>query len=212
MVSVVLSGGNTPKLFFQNLLHLVSNSPGKPNWNKIHIFWGDERCVPPFHPDSNFGMTNKILLRDLPIPEENIHRIKGENDPASEASRYSEEIRKHVPTRNNYPFFDWVFLGLGEDGHIASIFPDQLNFLYSEKDCEVAIHPETGQKRITLTGNVLINADRVTFLISGHKKKRIVYEIFTNKPTSKAYPAYFIKPLSGKIDWYIDQQAAALIK
>ncbi len=210
-IFIAFSGGKTPILFFRRLSTLVSTTSSKPDWNKIHIFWVDERCVPPVHPESNFAMANQNMLRNLEIPGKNIHRIRGENDPISEASRYSDEIRKYVPLRNNYPHFDWIFLGLGEDGHTASIFPENLDLIHSKKDCEVTSHPESGQKRITLTGNVLINTESITFLISGHKKKTIVKQIYNNEPCSQTYPAYFIRPVSGKIDWYIDQQAAELI-
>ena len=209
--SVALSGGSTPLLFFRKLAGLNSSSSYQLDWEKVHLFWGDERCVPPENEDSNYGAAKKTLLKTIDIPEENVHRIIGESDPAKEAERYSGEIRSIVDIRNNFPGFDWILLGLGEDGHTASVFPDQLDLLYSPNDCEVAVHPATGQKRITLTGKVLINASRITFLVSGEAKKERVREILTGEPTAKRYPAYFIKPLNGKFDWFLDKAAASLL-
>ena len=210
-VSVVLPGGRTPELFFRRLSIQNAVSLKKLKWDDIHLFWSDERCVPPAHDESNYGLALRTLLRGIEIPKQNIHRLLGESDPAEEIKRYSDEIRKNVSLYNHLPHFDWIILGLGEDGHTASIFPNQLNLLYSDRDCEVAINPVTHQKRITLTGKLLINADRVTFLVTGTSKKEVVKEIIKDHQNAKRYPAYFIKPLSGNLDWYLDADAARLI-
>jgi 6-phosphogluconolactonase len=211
-VTVVLPGGRTPELFFRRLSGQNSVSLKKPDWEHIHLFWSDERCVAPVHDESNYGLAFRTLLRAIEIPGQNIHRIAGENDPAEESEHYSDEIRKNVSLHNHWPRFDWIILGLGEDGHTASIFPDQLNLLYSERDCEVAMHPVTHQKRITLTGKLLINAKRISFLVTGSAKKEIVADIIRGHQNAKKYPAYFIKPLAGNLDWYLDASVAQLIK
>jgi 6-phosphogluconolactonase len=211
LINIGLSGGSSPQLWFKRIASHRHSHALNINWHKVHFFWCDERCVPEIHPESNYGVAYRLFLKPLAINISNIHRIRGEDNPEEEAIRYAEEILKHVPVRNNIPVFDWIFLGLGDDGHTASIFPDQLNLLYSDKICEVAVHPQTGQKRITLTGKTLINAKRITFIITGTSKSQIVHGILTGKPVSKLYPAKHIKPLRGEPEWYLDKEAAALI-
>jgi 6-phosphogluconolactonase len=210
-VSIVLSGGNTPQLLYKKIASHRAFSAQVDDWNKVHFFWGDERCVPPHHPESNFGMANRYLLRALNIKETNIHRIRGESTPEAEAVRYSGEIGSHVATRNAIPVFDWIFLGMGDDGHTASVFPDQMSLLYADTICAVAIHPQSGQQRITLTGKPLINAGRITFMVTGSSKAQRVKEIIGDDPSSKLYPARYIKPLRGKLEWFLDKEAAGLL-
>jgi|SRR5690554_489676 len=205
---IALSGGSTPKIVFQTL---AENFKSKIDWSKVHLFWGDERCVPPDHSESNFGMTKEYLINHINIPEENIHRIKGENDPVEESIRYSEEIKKNLPDQNNLPQFDLIMLGIGEDGHTASIFPDQIKIIESEKICETAIHPETKQKRITLTGRVINNSQNIFFLITGNKKSLIVDQIINKKNNFLRYPASHINPLNGELYFYLDSVAASLL-
>jgi len=206
-ISLALSGGSTPKIIFQTF---VKDFKEKIDWKKIHLFWGDERCVPPEDEESNFGMTKKYLLNLINIPQKNIHRIRGENNPAEETEKYSNEIKKHVPFVNDLPLFDIITLGLGEDGHTASIFPDQMKLLTSEKICEVAVHPKSGQKRITLTGKVINNAEQVIFLITGGKKANIIKEVVESGEKDK-YPAAHINPVNGKLYFFIDKDAAKLL-
>jgi 6-phosphogluconolactonase len=200
---IALSGGSTPKIVFQTL---AKNYSSKINWNKIQLFWGDERCVPPFDDESNYGMTKKNLLDFIDIPANNVHRIYGENDPEQEAERYSEEIKNIVDKKNGLPGFDIIMLGLGDDGHIASIFPNQFHLLNSDKICEVAIHPYTNQKRITLTGTVINNSLRIIFLVTGESKALILKETLVDK--NKIYPSELIQQVSGSQIYYVDQQAA----
>ena len=211
-IYIAISGGGTPLYFYRRLANYNSISLKKIDWNKIHIFWVDERCVPANHQASNYGLAYKLFLRAINIPEENIHRIQGEKVPSEETLRYAEELKVNVTLRNNFPVFDWIFLGLGEDGHTASIFPDQLTLLFSNNICENVLHPQTKQNRITVTGKVLINSRRITFLISGESKQKVVKEIINNEPSAKFYPANYIKPVGGKLEWYLDNQAAQHIK
>lgn len=206
--TIALSGGSTPEV----LLEILSNEFGKSvQWKYVHLFWGDERCVPPDNIESNFGMTMKKLLSKIEIPALNIHRIKGEDDPEKEASRYSEEISLNTRKRDGIPLFDMILLGLGEDGHTASIFPGHLELIRSDKVCDVAFHPVTLQKRITLTGRVINNADTVTFLVSGKKKEEVVKKIFKKDASSLYYPATYIVPVYGRLNWFIDKEAGRLI-
>jgi len=210
-LNIALSGGNTPALFFKSLSEFDQQKANKMDWRKIHFFWGDERCVAPDHEESNFGSANKLLFSRIDIPETNIHRIEGENNPEEEVIRYSEILKKMVELKGGIPIFDWIFLGIGEDGHTASIFPDQLNLLTSEKICEIAVHPKSGQKRITLTGSVLNMAKRITFMATGEKKQDILDQIINRGRSAKQYPAAQIQALNGKLDWYLDAAAAEQI-
>jgi 6-phosphogluconolactonase len=204
---IALSGGSTPKIIFQTLSEHFKE---KIRWNKIHLFWCDERCVPPDDSESNYGMTKKFLIDFTDIPEENVHRIIGENEPEQEAVRYSKEIKNNVVSKNELPSFDLVMLGIGEDGHTASIFPDQMQLLSSNKICDVAVHPFSGQKRITLTGKVINNSDKVIFLLTGKSKADILRKII--EENKKIYPAEFINPVNGELKFFVDDEAAELLK
>ena len=142
-------------------------------------------------------MTRRTLLEKIDIPSSNIHRIKGEDDPEKEALRYSEEISACTAKRDGLPLFDLIMLGLGEDGHTASIFPGHKELFNSDKICEVAVHPVTLQKRITLTGRVINNAESVTFLVTGKKKAEIVEKIIKKSSSAINFPASYIVPVYG---------------
>ena len=141
--TIALSGGNTPRLLFSVLADQYAASV---TWSNVHFFWVDERCVPPDDPESNFGMTNDVFLQRIDIPAGNIHRIRGEDDPGREAERYSVEISEFTIKKSGMPFFNVIFLGLGEDGHTASIFPGNEKLFATDKICVMAVHPSTGQK------------------------------------------------------------------
>ncbi|MHB8579276.1 MAG: 6-phosphogluconolactonase [Ignavibacteriaceae bacterium] len=206
-IFISISGGNTPKLFFSELASPPFGD--NINWSKVHLFWSDERCVPPSDMESNYGMTKENLLDLIQIPVENIHRIMGESHPEKEAVRYSKEIDKVLPRdKSNFPQFDWVFLGMGEDGHTASLFPNA-ELLYSCSNIAgVAIHPVSGQKRISLTERIINNSKRISFVVTGKSKATTLKEILDGLPDSKNYPASQIKPLNGILDWWIDKEAA----
>jgi 6-phosphogluconolactonase len=206
--TVALSGGSTPELLFTKLGAQYSESVP---WEYVHFFWGDERCVPPDNSESNYGMTLSRFLSKIDIPSRNIHRIKGEDDPEAEASRYSGEISRFTVQREGLPAFSVLILGMGDDGHTASIFPGHTELLNSDKICEVAVHPVTSQKRITITGRVINNAELVYFLVTGKKKQDILEEIVNSKPTAINYPAFFIEPVYGSLCWYVDRDAAELL-
>lgn len=207
-VTIALSGGSTPQWLFRCL---AQDYPEKIDWGKVHLFWGDERCVPPEDPESNFRMARELLLRHIRIPSENIHRILGEAEPAGEAERYAEEIREFVDQSAGWPEFDLIILGLGEDGHTASIFPNQMELLQTNAICAVASHPGSGQKRITLTGPVLNQAREVAFLVTGATKADVVQQVLNRKGNWQDLPAAHINPSEGKLLWYLDAQAAGSI-
>ena len=206
---IALSGGETPKLLFQ---YLSSKYKEKMPWQRLHFWWGDERCVAPDHEDSNFGAAISLLFSKIEIPAENIHRINGENDPVAEAQSYGQQLQEQLINCNGLPVFDLIVLGMGKDGHTASIFPDQMELLNSKHICEVASHPESGQKRVTLTGKVLNNAHRVYFLVTGSGKAKRVSQIMNNLKKARKFPAYHIIPENGDLYWYLDEDAAKKIR
>ena len=204
-INIAISGGNTPKLFFNSLTTEYKN---KIDWNYVYIYWADERCVSPEDNESNYKMIKEFLLDKITIKSNNINRIKGEANPAEEAGRYSALVKAQLPDVNSLPQFDIMLLGLGSDGHTASIFPGHLDLFDSEKTCEVAFHPVSGQTRITITGPVINNAGTVAFLVTGKKKAPIVEKLFKKDPDALNYPASRTVPVFGQLNWLIDRDAA----
>lgn len=206
--NIAVSGGGTPKLLFTLLAaEYVDSIP----WHFVRLFWVDERCVPPTHTESNFGMTYKTLLKHVPIHEANIFRMQGESDPQKEARRYQALLENELPIKNGFPQFDLVLLGIGDDGHTASIFPNNISLLNSELVVAVSNHPVSGQKRITLTGTTLLHAKQVAFLITGDSKSDILYQIIEEEPISKLYPAAHVHSISDEVHFFLDKLAAKRI-
>ena len=160
--TIALSGGSTPKILFRIL---AEDFKDKIAWQKVHFFWGDDRIVPVSSPESNYGEAKRILFDNISVPLENIHPIDGLIPPEIEAERYSEKIREIIPLKNGLPNFSLMLLGLGEDGHTASLFPNQMHILNSDKICEPAWHPESNQPRVTMTGKVINNSQKIIFLV-----------------------------------------------
>jgi 6-phosphogluconolactonase len=201
---LALSGGKTPSLLFSLMAEKYVN---EIPWHKIHFWWGDERMVSPDNPESNFGVVNKLLFSRIELPQIQIHRIRGEADPAEESKRYDLEVKSFLPMINNLPLFDLIMLGLGDDGHIASIFPNQMQLLESRNITGITFQPITGQQRITLTGKVINNAKRVAFLISGASKANIFNKIIRYAENSAVYPASHIHPI-GELHWFGDEASS----
>ena len=206
-VHIALSGGSTPKIVFDEL---AANFQSDIDWSGVHLYWGDERCVEPTDEQSNYKMTDEHLISKISIPEENIHRIKGENEPEYEAKRYEEFLKESLPKVNSIPQFDLVILGMGDDGHTASIFPHEIELWGSDKYCEVAVHPDSGQKRVSLTGRIINNADTVAFLVTGKSKTEKFKEIKNQSGDYKNYPASLVNPSSGRLLWFLDEVAAGI--
>lgn len=206
-VHIALSGGSTPKIVFDEL---AANFQKDIDWRGVHLFWGDERCVAPTDDQSNYKMTLEHLISKIAIPKENIHRIKGENDPEYEAKRYAEVLEEVLPKSNSVPLFDLVILGMGDDGHTASIFPHEIALWHSKKYCEVAEHPHSGQKRVSLTGRIINNADTVVFLVTGASKAEKFTQIKNQTGNFEHYPASLVKPSSGRLLWFLDEAAAGI--
>src|SRR5690606_28257967 len=179
---------------------------------RVHFWWGDERCVSPDSEQSNYRMASETLFRKINIPNSNIHRIHGENNPEDEALRYTEEIESNLSSKKGLPVFDLVLLGLGDDGHTASIFPGQLDLFKTNDWCAVSNHPESGQKRITMTGKVINNARNVFFIVTGENKAQRISEILNEDEASKQLPARYVDPVNGSLVWFIDEEGASGIR
>jgi 6-phosphogluconolactonase len=205
---LALSGGNTPEVLFKKL---ADDFTTRIDWKKLHLFWGDERCVPPGDDQSNYGMTKTYLLDRVGLPEENIHRIRGEDDPKREVVRIAGEVGRILPRKNDLPQFDLSLLGLGEDGHTASLFPGRKLKNISEGIAGIAVHPGSGQKRISLTLQVLNNTRQNIFMVTGERKAGIIYKIMSTKDPGKSFPAANIRAAE-ILKWYIDEDAAVEIK
>jgi 6-phosphogluconolactonase len=203
--SIALSGGSTPLRIFG----LISeNYHDNIDWTKVLVFWGDERCVPPTDDESNYKMAYESLLQNIKIPEYNLYRIRGENDPLKESKRYAALVAYLLPEKSGIPHFDLFLLGIGEDGHTASVFPDQISLMDSKSLFEPAINPETKQKRITATGRLINNARKVVFLVTGENKADILVQILEKKKGTETIPATHIQPAEGELIWMLDSAAA----
>jgi 6-phosphogluconolactonase len=203
--NIALAGGNTPRTIYEQWATVQNDKL----WDKVHFFWGDERCVPPDHNDSNYRMANDAMLSKISIKETQVHRIRCEDNAEAEIQRYADEIRKYLPTKSKLPEFDWILLGVGTDGHTASLFPDSGALKEQSSIYVIAEHPQTGQERISLSLPVINNAKKITFLVTGEKKAQIIRDILKNKLSG--CPAARVKPLSGMLQWYLDEAAASLL-
>jgi 6-phosphogluconolactonase len=204
---IALSGGSTPKVVFDYMAAHYKDV----DWSTVHLYWGDERCVPPSDSESNYKMTVDHLLSKIHIPKDNIHRVLGEDLPELEAERYGKVLEEELPIVNNMPQFDLVILGMGDDGHTASIFPHEIDLWDSTNNCEVAVHPDSGQRRITITGKLINNAKTVAFLVTGSSKAEKVRSIITQDEGHDSYPASLVAPTTGDLIWFLDEEAAAQI-
>ncbi|MDF2152267.1 6-phosphogluconolactonase [Vibrio sp. CAU 1672] len=207
-VHVSLSGGSTPKMLFKLLATQAYAT--SVQWQNLHFWWGDERCVAPDDAESNYGEAHTLLFSHVSIPAENIHRIRGEDEPTREAGRFANEMADVIPTENGTPVFDWILLGVGADGHTASLFPGQTKY-HDENLAVLATHPESGQIRVSKTAKVLEAAKRITYLVLGAGKADIVNEIHTTPASELLYPAARIQSKTGETEWYLDSDAAAKI-
>lgn len=193
--NLALSGGETAKQMFSLW---ADEYRAKMNWKNIRFFWVDERCVPPSDPESNYGHANRLLFKPLGIPPENIHRIHGEVEPGTEAMRYSRIVKEYLPRHGQLPYFDCIILGIGNDAHTASIFPDALPLLTDSRNYAVSQHPETGQYRVTMTGALILNDSPLLVPVVGAGKVALIDDLKEGYSTTNATPAAYI--LSHAVD------------
>jgi 6-phosphogluconolactonase len=200
--AVVLAGGSTPKATYEAL---ARDYAGELDWSKVHVFFGDERTVHPDDEDSNYRMAHEALLSRVPVGS--VHRMRGELPPAEAAAAYEEELREFFGP-DGVPAFDLILLGLGKDGHTASLFPE--TSALDMTDRWVVINPvlKLGTSRVTLTIPVINAAEAVTFLVAGEDKATALREVLEGDADPRAYPAKFIRPEGGDLSWMVDRAAA----
>jgi len=203
--TVALSGGSTPKTLYS----LLAKEHARFTWRKTFLFFGDERHVPPDHPESNYRMVNESLLTKISMPPKNVHRVPAENrDAHAAAAEYEENLHKFFELRTGeFPVFDLILLGLGTDGHTASLFPNS-QALKEQSRLVVANWVEKfNAYRITFTYPVLNHASEVLFLASGADKVQVVSVVLEGE-NNPPYPAQRVRPTDGKLLWMLDQAAA----
>lgn len=206
-----ISGGSTPRLFFEKLS--LPKNHTQMDWEGVHLFWVDERCVPPSSEASNFGMASHTFLLDVPIPLENVHRVEGEaNDYEQAAKQYEHVIRSVFGLQpGQFPEFELIILGMGSDGHIASILPNT----FAQFDTKELVRPvyllDGDYNRITLTVPVLRAAAKIVILISGSNKADIVREVFSSEPDPVRFPVHTLWPVLHKVTWLMDESACQML-
>ena len=209
---IAISGGSTPKAMFQLLADPAHPFLKAMPWDKLDLFWVDERTVPPTDPDSNFRMTRESLLDHVPLPPAQIHRIEGELDPHVAAAKYESDIRNTFKLEGaETPTFDLIFLGMGDDGHTASLFPHTQGL---HELAPIVIANEVPQKqtwRVTLTWPVICQGREVAFVIEGAAKAKLLAEVFTGPYQPETYPSQIIRPARGKLTLILDHAAAAYL-
>ena len=201
--TVAISGGKTPDEIFRKL---SGEYRSQVNWPGVLLFWVDERCVPPDDPESNYGRAGSLLLDNVEIPPENIFRIKGESDPVEESAEYSKLLYANLTVKNDLPCFDFVMLGVGEDGHTASIFPGQESLFETNEPVASTKNP-AGQNRITITGGVINNARNIAVVAAGKNKLRVITEVFSTEREIKKYPIELVSPVYGELTWFVTSDA-----
>lgn len=204
---MVLSGGSTPKPIYQKLASPEYASA--LDWSKGHIFWSDERAVPPDHPDSNYRMAKETLLDALNIPIANIHRVEAESDPDQAVAAYENELQAFFPDQTNS--FDLVLLGVGDDGHTASLFPGTTALEETEKWVAANFVEKLDSWRITLTYPAINSAANVLFLVSGESKAAALNSVLQLDDPGKQFPARLVRPAGGNLIWMLDPAAAGML-
>jgi 6-phosphogluconolactonase len=207
--AISLSGGSTPK----SLYALMATPEWKSQfeWKHIHLFWGDERCVPITHADSNFAMVERELLSKVEIPEKNVHRFPVElNEPNTVAEAYERDLREFFGT-NGFPRFDLVLLGLGENGHTASLFPNCPALKETKRLVVADWIEEVKAHRLTMTAPLINAARQIVFLVSGAAKAQVLKDVLNGPKQPEQLPAQLIVPSSGRLTWLVDKEAAGLV-
>ncbi len=204
-LNIALSGGSTPQLWFEQLAEKFADTI---NWAALHFFWVDERYVPYNHPESNYGIAYKLLFNKINFPNGNLHPIPVTGNIQQDISAYCQDIKQHVPSIDGWPIFDLVVLGMGTDGHTASIFPGQLDLFDLDVPVCESKNPNTGQLRVTITGKVINHAEKIYCLVTGMNKAKILDDVFKNHAGSENYPISYVRK---DTVWLIDSEAANIL-
>jgi 6-phosphogluconolactonase len=203
---VALNGGSTPNRLFQLL---ATEYRAQIDWNNVNIFWGDERCVPPTDPGSSYGQAKEILLDHVGISENNIHRVQGELVPDAAAVEYAHTLKSFAGENTEFPRLDLVYLGMGEDGHTASLFPNSQVEMTEAVMPVKANYQDRPANRVTMTPQVFNQARMVVFMATGEKKANTLAEVLSDRYNPELYPAQRIHPNDGKLIWLVDENAAS---
>ena len=207
-----LSGGNTPVPFFR----LLARPPYRERlpWSQMHFFWADERCVPPEDPESNYGQARAKLFAQVPLPEANLHRVQGELGMLLAARAYRAELRHFAAAGLAWPRFDFVLLGLGSDGHTASLFPGSKagNRPGQGVIAATGIYQGRPAERVSLTPQAINAARRIVFLVSGEEKAEAMAATCCGPSDPLRWPAQRVRPSDGKLLWLVDEAAARLLR
>ncbi len=206
--AVALAGGSTPRALYERLAERPFAK--RVDWTRVHIFWGDERSVPPGHPDSNYWLAHETWLKHLAISPQNIHRICGELKPQEAADRYQSELSNFFSNKQ-WPDFDLVLLGMGEDGHTASLFPHTAALDEKSRWVTANYVEKLRSWRVTLTPGAINGAKHIAFLVSGRGKKERAHLVIRGKHQPHDLPAQLVRPVSGQLFWLLDAEAAALL-
>lgn len=205
LFSLVLAGGSTPKALYQHLAHLPYAR--EIEWARLHIFWGDERCVPPDHLHSNYRMARQALLEHVPVPPEQIHRMRGELPPAEAAQAYANELVQFFGDRQ--PQFDLILLGMGADGHTASLFPHSAALKESQRWVVANYVSSQESWRITLTIPAINAGQKILFLVRGADKADTLQRVLEGLFQPEELPAQYIQPAAHIPHWLVDSAAAS---
>jgi 6-phosphogluconolactonase len=203
--TVALSGGSTPKALYARLAAPACAS--RIDWARVHVFWGDERCVPPDHASSNFRMAREALLDHVPVPKEQVHRLRGEDDPHAAAAAYEAELRAAFP--DGVARLDLALLGMGDNGHTASLFPGLSAVREADRWVVAERVDEVGMWRLTLTPPALNGAAAVVFLVAGPDKAAMLARVLEGPRNVDLLPVQAIAPVDGTVTWLVDDAAAA---
>jgi 6-phosphogluconolactonase len=211
--TICLTGGHTPERLYRLLADAARPWRGRIDWPLTHLFWGDERHVPPDHADSNYRMTARALIDHVPVPREQVHRMRGELPDAAEAAReYEAELRDgFARAQRQDQTFDVMLLGLGEDAHIASIFPGSplLHEANAARRVAAVWAPHLDAWRVTLTPPALLDARAIVMLVSGEKKAEAVHAALERPADVDRYPVHLLRAADDRVEWFIDRAAAA---
>lgn len=199
-----VAGGATPRGLYQLLATPAFRE--RIDWSQVHIYFGDERCVPPEDAQSNFRMVREALLDTVGVPAAQVHRVQGELAPETAASQYAETLRRHLPEAGDVPQFDLVLLGSGPDGHVASLFPGS-EALRKRRPAAAVYVPKLESWRISITLPVINAAQHVILLVAGAKKADVVRHVFRHSADSNPLPVQMIRP-AGRLEWFLDHEAA----
>ena len=208
--TIALSGGSTPK----KLYSLLGSEPYRRqmDWAQVEIFWSDERCVPPDDPESNYAMAQQVLLSKIPLPANQVHRMPADQPDREAASlAYAEEMQRTFGT-DGIPTFDLIQLGMGPEGHTASLFPHQPSLHEQERLVMPVSVPKPPPERLTFTPPLLNAARHILFLVTGSEKSDAVHAVLEGVYNPDEYPAQIVRPPHGEVTWMLDREAAAKIR